>query len=456
MLERDCRFVDEVNAFGVCKPYEKIFLRRDGTLVPAIIGGARLIGLPGQVIVFALDISSIEQTGDLSDKLGERLSMLSRIISGVQDDLVLRGGAEESLGRRLEEFHSLAERLSLARHQEAQQVMHLLAEGLQHLFDSAFHNSLLKCRRHIRHANAMTADIVSHAINASHSLSAELTLSVLREGGFVPTLKNLARTLQDRYRLEVSLTSCETVEQASNDVKVMILQGVRELLMNVVEHSEVNSARVTAVRSGKYIQIEVEDSGAGFDPNRLNDKNAAGGLAILSERVRNLEGQLQVFSAPGLGTRCRMILPCTWETERLQPGMPAAQIAQETVGETAGKRIHVMLVDDHTVIRQGIISLLRMAPDLEIVGEASDGESALQMARDIKPDVVLMDVCMPGMGGVQATKLLHNEMPQVRVIGLSMLEERDMALLMREAGAVGYLTKNGPTDEMVSAIRACI
>jgi len=89
------------------------------------------------------------------------------------------------------------------------------------------------------------------------------------------------------------------------------------------------------------------------------------------------------------------------------------------------------------------------------VGEASDGESAVELARVLNPDVIFMDVYMPGMGGVQATRAIHSELPQVRVIGLSMLEEREMALLMHEAGAVGYVTKNGPADALISAIRAC-
>jgi len=132
------------------------------------------------------------------------------------------------------------------------------------------------------------------------------------------------------------------------------------------------------------------------------------------------------------------------------------QGVQTYAGHDDRKKIQVILVDDHTVIRQGIVSLLKVAPDVEIVGEAANGEAAVELARTVRPDVILMDVCMPGMDGVQATRLIHDEMPQVRVIGLSMFEEAEMAFLMREAGAVGYLSKNGPSDAMISAIRASV
>jgi len=124
-------------------------------------------------------------------------------------------------------------------------------------------------------------------------------------------------------------------------------------------------------------------------------------------------------------------------------------------GAIRGK-IRLVLVDDHTVMRQGLAGLLRSEPDLEIVGEASDGESAIHLTRALKPDVVLMDISMPGMNGIQATQIIHAEQPGIRVIGLSMFEEGEQAAAMREAGAVEYVTKSGPSEAVIAAIRACI
>jgi DNA-binding NarL/FixJ family response regulator len=118
------------------------------------------------------------------------------------------------------------------------------------------------------------------------------------------------------------------------------------------------------------------------------------------------------------------------------------------------KKIRVLLVDDHEIVRRGLAGLLKSQPDLEIAGEASNGESAVFLARNIRPDVVLMDIRMPGMDGIQATRIIHRELPETRVIALSVMVRAEGAEVMREAGAVFYLTKAGPPDAMISAIRA--
>ena len=108
------------------------------------------------------------------------------------------------------------------------------------------------------------------------------------------------------------------------------------------------------------------------------------------------------------------------------------------------------------VMRQGLGGLLRAEPDIKIVGEASDGKSAIELIRELRPEVVLMDISMPGMDGIQATRIIHKELPDVRIIGLSMFQEGEQQAAMREAGAVDYLTKTGPADTLIEAIRACV
>jgi DNA-binding NarL/FixJ family response regulator len=113
-----------------------------------------------------------------------------------------------------------------------------------------------------------------------------------------------------------------------------------------------------------------------------------------------------------------------------------------------------MLVDDHAVVRVGLTRLLSQEPDIEIVGEAADGQEAVEIADAVRPDVILMDKSMPRLDGVGATRLLHDRFPDVRIIGLSMFEKAESAEDMRDAGAVAYLIKSGPIDAVVAAIRA--
>ena len=99
------------------------------------------------------------------------------------------------------------------------------------------------------------------------------------------------------------------------------------------------------------------------------------------------------------------------------------------------------------------MSLLRDQPDMEVVGEASDGEAVVDLALKSRPDVVIMDVSMPHLSGIEATRRITATDPDICVIGLSMHEQADMAGAMRRAGAVAYLPKDGPVEELIAAIR---
>ena len=115
--------------------------------------------------------------------------------------------------------------------------------------------------------------------------------------------------------------------------------------------------------------------------------------------------------------------------------------------------IRVLLADDHKILREGLMSLLDEEGGIEVVGEASDGEMAVDMACNLHPDVVVMDVTMPKMSGIEATRRIKNTCPEVRVIGLSMHNAADMASSLEQAGASAYLTKGGPADSLIDAIR---
>ncbi len=117
-------------------------------------------------------------------------------------------------------------------------------------------------------------------------------------------------------------------------------------------------------------------------------------------------------------------------------------------------KIRVLVADDHAMFRQGICALLKGYEDVEIVGEASDGKEAVEKAGLLAPHVVLMDIGMPGMGGLEATRRIHKEVPSTKIIVLTQHVDREYVLSMFRAGARGYVPKTATTSELASAIRA--
>jgi two-component system nitrate/nitrite response regulator NarL len=116
------------------------------------------------------------------------------------------------------------------------------------------------------------------------------------------------------------------------------------------------------------------------------------------------------------------------------------------------KKIRILLVDDHPVVRKGLVSCLASKENLKVVGEASNGAEALKLVQELQPDIVLMDVSMPGMDGLEVTEALRKDAPQTRVLVLSMQSNRDPVLRLIKAGARGYVLKDAPTEELVNAI----
>ncbi len=116
--------------------------------------------------------------------------------------------------------------------------------------------------------------------------------------------------------------------------------------------------------------------------------------------------------------------------------------------------IRVMLVDDQGIVREGLSSLLNSKPDLEVVGEAENGQVAIKRALDIQPDIILMDMRMPVMDGVAATQALRQQAPEINILVLTTFDDEDYVSQAMRLGARGYLLKDTPSDELAEAIRA--
>jgi CheY-like chemotaxis protein len=167
---------------------------------------------------------------------------------------------------------------------------------------------------------------------------------------------------------------------------------------------------------------------------------------------------MEIDSSVNLGTRIILTIPGGLAERRRHPAVVAARdrrpwgTSDDNDAESASP-LRILLADDHKMFRQGLANLLREHPDLEVVAEAGDGRAALKLAQELRPDVIVMDVAMPQLNGIEATRRVRDIMPKVRVVGLSMHEEDDMAKAMLDAGADVYLRKDGSLERLVEAIR---
>jgi len=118
------------------------------------------------------------------------------------------------------------------------------------------------------------------------------------------------------------------------------------------------------------------------------------------------------------------------------------------------RKIRVLIADDHTLVRDGIRTLLQLVADIEVVGEATNGKEALQKVEQLDPDVVLMDLAMPIMGGLEATRRIRKQFPRTKVLALTQYDDSDYVIPIIEAGARGFVTKMAAFSELASAIQA--
>ncbi len=140
------------------------------------------------------------------------------------------------------------------------------------------------------------------------------------------------------------------------------------------------------------------------------------------------------------------------ETKKLNAIFDLSPQTTPMATATNRRQIRLLVADDHAVVRQGLVQMLNLESDIQIVGDAFDGQDAVEKAASLQPDVILMDISMPRLNGLEATRLITRKLPAIRGIGLSMHGQGEMTTQMHAAGAKCYLVKDSPIDQIVAAI----
>jgi len=376
--------------------------------------------------------------------------------------------AHEQLAARADQLRALAGDLTLTEQRERRRLARILHDHLQQLLVGAKFRAAILGRNAealVKQAADEIANLLDEAIKASRSLTAELSPPILLEGGLGPGLEWLARWMSAKHGLTVELAIEPGIAQPSEDVKVLLFESVRELLFNAVKHARVHTAFVNLrMIGGLGLQITVSDAGPGFDRGMLKQAGEGGGFGLFSirERLGLMGGKMEIHSTPGEGSRFVLAVPLQTPGK---PGSPEVSSSDKTeagsipapISETGSRvRIRVLVADDHPVMRDGLTRLLGAETDLEVIGQASDGQVAVDLARKLRPHIVLMDLSMPKLSGIDATRIIREELPEVKVIGLSMFDEPERAQALLAAGAAAYLTKSAPWEQIMAAVRRCV
>jgi PAS domain S-box-containing protein len=367
---------------------------------------------------------------------------------------------------RANQLRALAGELTMAEQRERKRVSKVLHDGLQqNLASVRLQLAGLVGRQDaaplMRELNEIDK-VIAESIAMSRSLIADLSPPVLHDRGLGAGLKWLARRMKDKHGLNVALFVDDDIE-LPEDIKNLTFESVRELLFNIVKHAGAAHAQVRMQHSQESgMRITIRDEGVGFDPEGLKLAGDAGGgfgLFSISERIGLLGGTFEIDSAPGKGSCFVLTVPASHGTTMAR-GRDADRSARmvyaqkvEPILNPKEMFIRVLIADDHALFREGVTRLVNKEPDIGVVGQAANGREAIELARLLNPDVILMDINMPEVSGVEATRAIHRELPHIRIIGLSMHDDLEVSRAISAAGAVGYKNKGCAATELIAAIR---
>jgi PAS domain S-box-containing protein len=373
------------------------------------------------------------------------------------------------LERRTTQLSQLASDLTLVEQRAREQLANTLHDGLQQqLAIAALHLEQQMNRDSQRGITAAPLARIKHeldeAITAARSLSVELSPPVLQRAGLATALAWLANWSRQKYGLEVHLSADSLADSPRKDIRALLFESVRELLFNVVKHARVAQVTVDLkLDANGNLRITVADQGIGFDPVELDKRANIGqggwGLFSIRERLTLLRGQFDIESAPGRGSTFRLVAPSgttqgdIGAASRSTHAISESIVPDATAGIASARTLRILVVDDHAAMREALRELLQAQPEFQVVGEAANGLEAIAQTRLLRPDLILMDVSMPEMGGVEATALIHAERPAIQIFGLSTQERIDDLHAIERAGGVGYFFKGADVKSLIDRLR---
>ena len=291
--------------------------------------------------------------------------------------------------------------------------------------------------------------LLNDALTYVRTLMSNLSPSFMGdEHDLLAAISWVAEKMQ-RHGLALTVSDDGKEKVLHEEVLAFTYRSIHELVFNVLKHAETKSATVALRRVDGYLEATVSDCGVGFDTTMKRTPGRGGGFGLftIAERAEQLGGHFEMTSELGHGTCAKVVMPLK--------GMTGTPRSPYSMTVTHDAKIRVLLVDDHAMIRQGLRHIIEGESDFVVIAEAADGETAVKLAARMHPDVIIMDVYLPTISGIEATQHIKALSQDSAVIGLSFSNSAATAASMRRAGASAYFSKGDSFDELAATIRAC-
>jgi len=264
---------------------------------------------------------------------------------------------------------------------------------------------------------------------------------ILKDGFFLALSKYLLH-FEQLFSIKTEFQNPDNItdEEIGLSVGIQLFRIIQESLTNVRKHAKADKVSISFHRNEGNIIVSVADNGVGFRRDEIKNKTTYG-LSVMKERASIIGGLVQIDSAPSRGTLVTVVFP----RSPSKPPIPA--------GIQENPKFKVLLADDHLLFMDGLKTLLEQH-EFEVVGTARDGFEALEKARMLHPDLILMDLNMPRCNGIIATKLINMEMPDIKIVILSMMVSEQELFKAIKNGASGYLIKGLSSEDFIEQLRS--
>ena len=443
-LSEETKNLENIREGRRIDPYDTVRKHKDGTAVLVSLAVSPIKDQAGRIIGASKTARNITELKRIEEEL--------RALTVALDERVAQRTA--ALMQSQTRLRALASQLSLAEERARRKLGTELHDYLGQM--------LVLCRLKLtkRYADGKPVSmaqqrrdadrILQEAIAYTRSLVAQLTPPILREFGLVSALTWLGDQMK-QHRLHVEITEGISSVDLPEEQAILLFQSVRELLMNVVKHAGSQRATLSIGLDQGRLSLTVCDNGVGFDAAQESPGNHFG-LFSIRERMEGIGGTFEVSSLPQQGTVARLSLPLVADLHATEKD-PHQDMSLPALSRTAQTpTVRILMVDDHPLVRQGMRGVVEGFANMEVVGEASNGKEAVQLALDLRPDVIIMDINMPLMNGVEATKIIKAHCPEITVVGLSVNNDRQVQAAMKAAGASAYVTKDVASEMLCEVI----